>query len=60
MITVESIASKMGCDPFYPTRPKHEDPYYIDDVTPSPYEVLTKEELAFLIEVDTGVNLLVT
>ena len=52
VITLESITEKMGCDPFNPIRPVHEDPYYIDDATPSPYSILTDEELNFLIEMD--------
>ena len=51
-ITLESIREKMGCDPFHPERPYHEDPFYIDDATPSPYSKLSDEELQFLIEQD--------
>ena len=58
-VTLDSIKNKMGCDdPFNPPRNQHEEPLYIDEAKPSPYSVLTPEELAFLIEKETGINLL--
>ncbi len=51
-ITLESIREKMGCDPFDPPYPEYNDSGAIDDTTPSPYSVLSQEELEFLIEID--------
>ena len=56
-ITLESITKKLGFDPMNPPHPEV-DPWVIDDTRPSRWAPLTEEELAFLIEIDTGINFL--
>ena len=51
MSTLEKIIKKLGFDPLNPPKRKGEDSWLIDDNTPSPYSVLTIEELNYLIGV---------
>lgn len=57
-ITLESITKKLGFDPMNPPYPEVE-PQVVNDNRPSIWAPLTEEELAFLIEIDTGINFLV-
>lgn len=56
-ITLESITNKLGFDPMNPPYPEVE-PQVVNDNRPSLWAPLTREELAFLVEIDTGVNFL--
>lgn len=48
MFSLEDIKDKLGFDPFNSNRNNNSDPWTIDD-RPSPYSVLTDDELDFLI-----------
>ena len=48
MITLESITKKLGFDPRHP--PEHRPSKYEDDSMPSPYAVLTLEEMSWLCD----------
>ena len=51
MITYESIKNKLGFDPLNPPkRNVDEDPFLVDDHTPSPYSVLKDEESHWLVD----------
>ncbi|MBR5430629.1 MAG: hypothetical protein IK116_08935 [Firmicutes bacterium] len=56
MITIESIAKKLGFDPLNP--PKLEQPIgFHDDYTPSIWAPLTREEKAFVLKIATGIDI---
>lgn len=52
-ITRESVTKKLGFDPMRPPKIKTE-PHVVDDATPSIWAPLSREELAFVIELRTG------
>ena len=56
-ITIESIKEKLGFDPLNPPRRKSE-LQVVEDNEPSIWEPLSREELAFLVEIKTGIKLL--
>lgn len=56
-VTLESIKEKLGFDPFNPPKILPENPFEVDDHTPSIWVPLSEEELAFVIELRTGKKL---
>ncbi len=56
-ITLESIRDKLGFDPLNPPARKIE-PYAVIDYEPSIWEPLSEEELAYLVKIKTGIDLI--
>ena len=56
-ITLESIQKKLGFDPLNPPPDDDLNEWEIRDDIPSIWATLSREELAYLIKIDTGVDL---